>query len=329
MSSKSKALEARLDELAALRGLGAVAAEAPLRKALADKSGLYVAKAAAVTADLNLRVLTPELLSAYQRFFENPVKTDPQCWAKRAIVRALHALDHRETGPYLRGLRYVQLEPVYGGEADSAGALRGQCALALIDTNLNARQVLTALTDLLVDADQTARLDAVRAVGGLGQPESALLLRLKALTGDASADVMRECLISLMALAPADSAAFVARYLQTEDELRCVDAAEALVTSREPEALAAVLAFLRGRRLPVDLRRSLLLTLAASPLPESAGYLASLVDGEVVDIAEAAVTALGASRYREVHREHIAALVAERGSAVLRAAYAKAFDAQR
>jgi len=329
LSSKSKALEARLDELAALREVGAAAAEAPLRKALADKSGWYVAKAAAVTAHLNLRVLTPELLAAYQRFFENPVKADPQCWARLAIVRALHALDHRETGPYLRGLRYVQLEPVYGGEADSAGRLRGQCALALIDTNLNARQVLTALTDLLVDPDQTARLDAVRAVGGLGQPESALLLRLKALTGDASPDVMRECLISLMALAPADSAAFVARYLQTEDELRCVDAAEALVTSHEPEALAPVLTFLRGRRLPLDLRRSLLLTLAASPLAESAEYLASLVDAEVVDIAEAAVTALGASRYREAHRERLAALVAERGSTVLRAAYVKAFEGER
>ncbi|MCC6536397.1 MAG: hypothetical protein IT162_02530 [Bryobacterales bacterium] len=328
MSSKSKALEARLEELAALRGVGAAAAEAPLRNALADRSGLYVAKAAAVAADLGLRALTPELAAAYARFFDNPVKTDPQCWAKRALAKSLHALGHRETEPFLRGLRHVQLEPVYGGEADSAGALRGQCALALIDTNLNVRQVLTALTDLLVDPDQTARLDAVRAVGGLGQPESALLLRLKTLTGDASPDVMRECLISLMALAPADSAAFVARHLQTEDELRCVDAAEALVTSREPDALAAVLAFLRGRRLLVDLRRSLLLTLAASPLPESGEYLVALVEGEVVDIAEAAVTALGASRFRELHRQRLGVLVAERGSAVLRAAYAKAFNPQ-
>ena len=37
----------------------------------------------------------------------------------------------------MRGLRHIQMEPVWGGQADSAATLRGTCALALIDCQLD------------------------------------------------------------------------------------------------------------------------------------------------------------------------------------------------
>lgn len=310
-----KAFDQKLEALAALRNVGAASAEAPLRKALGDRSGYYVAKAAALAEHFGLRSLTPDLLAAFDRFFDDPVKSDPQCWAKSAIISALHALEHRHAAPYLRGLRHVQLEPVFGGRADSAASLRGKCALALVDADLPPRQILLALTDLLVDPERATRLDAVRAVARVAQPDCALLIRLKALTGNEHPDVMRECLLSLMVLAPLDSAAFVARFLDPENDLLCGDAAEALANARNHEALEAILAFLRTR-IPMATRRSVLLTLAASPLPEAGEYLVSVIAHEPVEAAEAALTALIASRFREEHRERVAVLAKERNLSV-------------
>ena len=321
-----KAFDQKLDALAALRETGgAASAEGPLRKALADRtSGFYVSKAAALAEELGLRALIPDLVAAFDRFFADPIKTDPQCWAKNALVSALHALDDRPAAPYLRGLRHIQLEPVFGGRADSAGTLRGRCALALVDSDLSPRQVLTALTDVLIDPERPARLDAVRAVARVAQPESALLIRFKALTGDAHPDVMRECLLSLMTLAPAESIEFVARFLDPENDLLCGDAAEALAGARHPEALEALLAFLR-QPIPMPTRRSVLLTLSASPLPEAGEYLLSVIEGGVEEAAEAAITALGASRFRESCKDRVTRLVNARKDAGLRSAFAQAF----
>jgi len=316
-----------------LRASGnAAAAEAPLRNALAERNGFYISKAAALAEHFGLRALTPDLAAAFTRFLidEAPAKSDPQCWAKTALVSALHSLDYRRADLYLRGLRFTQPEPVFGGRADSAGALRGKCALALADSDdLPPHRILNALTDVLVDPDRAARLDAVRAVARLAQPESAVLIRFKALTGDEHPDVMRECLLSLMTLAPADSTEFVARYLQNPEanELLCADAAEALASARHPGALAALLAFVMSPRLPVDIRRTTLLTLAASPLPEAGEHLASIIvnESEEEAVAEAALTALGASRFREEHRRRIVEHLEARKSPRLAAAFAKAF----
>ena len=305
-----KAFDQKLDALAALRetDCGAASVEGPLRKALADRSsGFYVSKAAALAEEFRLRSLTPDLLAAFDRFFSDPIKTDPQCWAKNAIISALHTLEYRPAAPYLRGLRHVQLEPVRGGQADSAGTLRGRCALALVDSDLTPRQILTSLTELLLDPERPARLDAVRAVARVAQPESALVIRFKALTGDAHPDVMRECLLSLMTLAPAESIEFVARFLDPENDLLCGDAAEALAGARQIEALEALLAFLR-QPIPMTTRRSVLLTLSASPLPESGEYLVSVIESGPEEAAEAARTALGASRFRELHKDRLAHL---------------------
>ncbi len=326
MSGSRKGLEQKIEALTALRRTAdAKSAEAPLRKALADSSGFYVSKAAALVEHFGLQSLAPDLVVAFDRLLDrDPVKSDPQCWGKNALIGALHTLGVRPAAPYLRGLRHVQLEPVWGGQADSAGALRGKCALALVDSDLTPYQILTSLTGVLVDPDKQARLDAVRAVARVAQPESALLLRLKTLTGDEHPDVMRECLLSLMTLAPAASIELVPRYLSPENELLCGDAAEALASARHPEALEALLVFLR-QRIPMTVRRSALLTLAASPLPEAGEYLLTVIARDPTEAAGAAITALGASRFREEHRDRVAELVKSRGDEGLAALFAAAF----
>ena len=80
---------------------------------------------------MRLEELAPDLLRAFDRLMEKPVERDPQCWGKNAIVQALVALEHREAAPFVRGIRHIQIEPVWGGQEDTAPTLRGTCALAL------------------------------------------------------------------------------------------------------------------------------------------------------------------------------------------------------
>src|SRR5262249_1681220 len=110
------ALDKKLEDLRALRS----SPEAPetagaVHKALRDRNNYAVSKAAPLAAELNLHGLIPDLLSAFDRFLADPIKSDPQCWAKNAIAKALKDLGHRGPEVFLRGLTHVQLEPVMGG----------------------------------------------------------------------------------------------------------------------------------------------------------------------------------------------------------------------
>ena len=130
---KNDRVEQQLENLRALRALGPTeAAAVVLCKALRDRMNVVVAKAAAISAEFQLKSLASDLLQAFDRLFEKTVETDRQCWAKTAIAPALKDLGHAESPPFLRGLRHIQMEPVWGGEKDTAAALRGTCVLALV-----------------------------------------------------------------------------------------------------------------------------------------------------------------------------------------------------
>src|SRR5579863_862264 len=125
-------VEAEVAKLAALAGAPPAEAVPALRKALPDRVNLVVAKAAKIAAQRQERELIPDLLRAFDRLFEKPVERDPQCWGKNAIAKALVDLEHRESAAYLRGVRHIQMEPVWGGQEDTASTLRGTCLLALV-----------------------------------------------------------------------------------------------------------------------------------------------------------------------------------------------------
>src|SRR5581483_9403533 len=52
-----------------------------IRKALKDRNNFLVSKAAALAASRGLVSLIPDLEAAFDRFFKDPVKSDPKCWA--------------------------------------------------------------------------------------------------------------------------------------------------------------------------------------------------------------------------------------------------------
>jgi hypothetical protein len=186
MPGKRK-FEEQLAALDALRQLPPEATIEPLRKALTNRNNFVVAKAADLIRSLNLIQLTPDLLTAFDRFMlcsdkEDPIKTDPQCWAKNALSRALATFEHQDAAVFLRGMKHIQLEPVWGGSSDTAGTLRATCALALVQCrSLREADLLSHLIELLGDKDKAVRTEVARAIEQVGSPSAVLLLRLRAI----------------------------------------------------------------------------------------------------------------------------------------------------
>ncbi len=312
MSGKA-ALDKKIENLRALRDSPS-SAEKELRRALQDKNGFFVSKAAAIAGELHLTALLPDLEAAFDRFLNDPVKTDPQCWAKIAIVKALRAWEHKEPQVFLRGLSHVQKEPVWGGESDTAGPLRGACAIALVQCSLTDLEILTHLTAGLADPEQSVRVDTASAIAALGSEMGALLLRLKTLLGDKEPEVMGQCFVSLLDLGQTEDVTFVARFLtRTHAEELQAEALAALAQSKSEAALDVLREAWKGR-LSATLRKTLILSMAGSPLPSSADFLLFVLADEPGVTAEWAIESLAASRFRTQAKERVQMLVEREGA---------------
>ena len=232
----ARKLEERLEQLKQWRTAAPDASlDATLAKALEDRSNLIAAEAAKIVANHHRSALIPNLLAAFDRLFEEPAKTDPKCWGKTAIVKALTALDYSESAPFVRGFRHVQMEPVYGGQEDSAIHLRANATLALVQcTDLTRPEILRHLVDALTDPADPVRIEAVRALEQMDGEESVLLLRLKAHSGDRRPGVIGQVFDSLLQLERERSVAFVSRFLESADAEVRDEAALSLGASRLP-----------------------------------------------------------------------------------------------
>jgi HEAT repeat protein len=315
----SRAFDEKLDQIASL---GLVAdpqnAVVPLRKALKDRSNYAVGKAAAIVGHLALRELIPDLVAAFNRFFADAVKSDPQCWAKNAIVKALKDLGHDDPDLYLRGMRHVQMEPVWGGRADSAGTLRGASALALPATSLPREEVLLALADLVADPLKIVRVDAIVAMAQLPGADVELVLRTKVLAGDSEVEVVGQCLTSLLDIAPERSLSFAARFLEGEVAEVAVEAAAALGSCPREEAVQVLVGCFERLR-NAETRRAVLLALGASRLESARDFLLRIAaEGREADAA-VAVGALHRGRFGEQVAERLRKIAGERGGVVARA----------
>jgi hypothetical protein len=122
---KQRSTEAKLAHLRQLRAdLPAPTALQELRNTLGDASSLVVAEAAALVGEGPYADFTKDLLTAYERFLEDPEKNDKQWRAKIAIIEALNKLEFDDEDFFLRHVHYVQLEPVWGGSTDTAVPVR-------------------------------------------------------------------------------------------------------------------------------------------------------------------------------------------------------------
>lgn len=287
---KSRKLEAQLAAMRALRA-APVSAEtvAELRRGLAHRNSHAVAMAAAMVAEFELLELEADLAKAFARFMRNAAKTDPGCRAKAAVVGALAHLESHDEAVFLQGIRHVQMEPVWGGEVDTAAPLRGACAMALVQ--MRSGRAMVELAHLLADPESDARIAAARALAYAGDPASMPLLRFKVLTGDAHPQVLSECFGALLKLDPGTSLPFVAGYLEHEDDALVEAAALAMGESRQEDALP-VLSTKWEQTFDADVRRTLLLAIAMLRFESAIDLLLEIVRYEARPHVEAALEAL-------------------------------------
>jgi hypothetical protein len=260
-----------------------------VRRSLASENNYLVAKAAGIAADNTLAGLLPDVLTAFDRFFIDPVKNDPQCWAKNALVKALVKLGCGDATVYLRGLRHTQEEPVWGGHSDTAGALRGTCTHALVACEgLGDIALLNILLEPLLDQDKTVRMEAARAIGQVGGVSAALLLKLRVLLRKEEPEVLGACFSALLGMEHNDklgAISLVADFLDNGEEA-AAEAAFALAETHEPFALTALI---DRRRQGADTWFGSVLdqAIVLSRLPEGMDYLLGVIEKDVRQAASA------------------------------------------
>jgi HEAT repeat protein len=288
VARKISSLEEQLDRVAALRGEPpSPAGRAEAAKYLNSKMNLVVAKAARIAGEWLAAELTPQLVEAFDRFMLKPETSDKRCAAKIEILKALCKLEYPSPSIFRRSLRHVQMEPTWGGSVDTAAAVRALGAMGLAQTDYP--EALEEIVPLLLDAERDARIGALRAIAASGLPGGALLLRLKALSGD-EPEVLGECFAALLRAAPSQSLEFVAKFLDHREEAVAEAAALALGDSRLESAFAMLReAFERTRALP---RRTLLLAIALLRRENAIDYLLDLVQNGEGQTSADAVAAL-------------------------------------
>lgn len=265
------------------------AAIARLRRTLESENNYLVAKAAKLVAEHNIAELLPEVLAAFDRFLIDPIKRDPQCWAKNALIKALVRLSCRDAAVYLRGLRHFQEEPVWGGQSDTAGALRATCAQVLVEcSELTEAALLNILLEPMLDPDKTVRIEAVRAIGQIGGVSAALLLKLRVLLRKEEPEVLGACFSALLRMQNNDrlgTISLVADFLDHGEEAAS-EAAFALAETHDP---AAIQALIDRRRYGADPWFVSILdqAIAVSRLPESLEFLLGLVERDPRQAASA------------------------------------------
>lgn len=262
----------------------------PLRKALTNRNNFIAAKAADLIREFDLRELTPDMLKAFDRFFEHAEKSDPQCWAKNAIGRTLAAFEVQDAVVFLRGMRHIQMEPVWGGRSDSAGTLRATCALALAQCqSLTEADLLAHLIDLVTDEDKAVRAEVIRAIEQVGSSSASLLLRQRAVLGNDEPEVLGACYGGILRIEGPRAIPWVARFLATADD-SAGEAALAIAGTHSSDAFEALRTALTGASDPWF--HSVLLSAIALTRHDAAiDFLLDLVKSESLD-AEGAIAAL-------------------------------------
>ena len=267
-------------------------ATALIRKSLAHPHNLIVSRAAKQAARLDLKQLTEDIAAAFRRhlFATDPAKADPQCWAKNELAKTLAAFESQDHDLFLAGIRLHQLEPVWGDYSDTAGPLRGTCALALVQCrDLSSYAVLRHLTPLFRDKELPVRINTARAIEQVGSDAAALLLRLRAELGKDEPELLGASIAGVLHIEGESALPWVANFLAQPDDVAS-EAAFVLAEHRSPQAVIHLQNAFDATGDP-DLRLTLLTALATTRLPEATTWLLDLISTNAPD-AKAAAKAL-------------------------------------
>jgi hypothetical protein len=281
-----RTFEAELATLNALRDLSPGVAAPEVAKALTNRNNLIVSKAATLALHHHLTSLVPSLAAAFARFLENSTESDPQCWAKNALAKTLAAFEYQEQELFLTGLRHIQLEGGWGGASDTAGPLRGTCALALVQCReLNSHRLLVHLVPVLADKELPVRVNVVRAIEQVGTDSAALLLRLLAELASDGPEVLGACYSGVLAIEGPSALDWVARFLRPEDD-PAAEAAMVIAQTHSPVAFRLLQTTFDAARDPW-FRTTVLTAIALTRQQEATDWLIDLIANDDVEAAAA------------------------------------------
>jgi HEAT repeat protein len=305
-------IERELEQLSNLRNAEPKEAQPALRKALKDRVNVVVARAAKVAAEIRLASLIPDLCAAFERLLLNGIKNDPQCWGKNAIAKALKDLGHIDSELFLKAVQYVQMEPVWGGEEDTAATLRATCTLALLPcADLTRDDKLWHVMRLLTERVPSVRKDGALALEALDGREAALLLRIKARMGDEDPAVTGQLFESLVRIEGDAAVAFLVEFLKAPGEEVREEAALALGNSRLPAAVNALADHFGQKNRVLD-DEILFRALAISRNEQAIEFLLNVLRTRRLKEALAALNALALNKDSLPIRARIEASLADR-----------------
>jgi HEAT repeat protein len=202
------------------------------------------------------------------------------------------------------------MEPVYGGRVDTAVDLRCTCALGLVASN-DPRAVLSLL-ELLHDAQYQARLGAIKALELVQPFHAEIVLRHKILQGDEEPEVIAQCFSSLVKAAAEESLAFIASFLDNDDDVLRESAALALGESRLDDALEILINASDELSSFDSLVQSFFHAIALQRKDRAYQYLLDKVGNASIGEAGHAIVALSLYNYNQDLKEQLSAIVRNR-----------------
>jgi HEAT repeat protein len=293
-----------------------------LREALGHKNWYVVSEAAGAIGKHGLAGFEKELSTVWNRFVNNPAKIDPGCRAKCAALTALDQLESFDPDPFLVAVGYVQMEPVLGGRADTAGNVRQRALYALL--RMCHSDALLYAGKLLADTDPHVRMGAAAGLGHYGGPPCAGMLVLKAELGDDDPTVVLEVAQALLAVAPDFGLRLCERWLHDDEPERREAASLAIGQSEQPRGIALLVGMLEDG---LDDHDFSIVTrgLGLTRNDDARAALIHVVQHGARSRAETALHALSVHSYDPKLAERVRAAVAKNSHAKLKRLAARLF----
>ena len=183
------------------------------------------------------------------------------------------------------------------------------------------------LADLLADPEKDVRSAAAQALGASGKLSAVPLLRFKAKDGDAEAEVVGECLKSLMKLEPKESLGFVVSFLKSADEEVRQGTVFALAESKQPGVFRILKDFLPKVR-DEETEEVVFLAMAMLRVPEAIDFLVGQVSRGNLESAKRVLGALAIHKHNDDVKASVAEAVAMANDAGLTDRFRRKFEAK-
>ena len=237
---------------------------------------------------------TPAKLAAeFSRILNKGPKADKGCVALTRAARALVEADYDDPDLFRRGMKHIQMEPVWGGREDVAAELRAVCGMGLANTH--DPHALRDLVDLLTDREWIARAGAARAIAAVGSEAAALLLRLKILLGDRETEVLSDCMLGLIDVEGGRAFPLIESVADSAGEELREAALLALGASRRADAIEILKARYEGTA-DSAAKKCILLALSSSRTEQALDYLCGLIREGSKATADAAISSMSLHR---------------------------------